>query len=76
MSDKQNTKDDNTLDQAALGALLSASPDAINTKLELLKEVLKNKTYTINSEHIASKLLENTTCENQPSNVSKEPEPA
>jgi anti-sigma28 factor (negative regulator of flagellin synthesis) len=75
MSDKQDTRDD-TLDQAALGALLSASPDAINTKLELLKEALDNSTYTVNSKHIASKLFEGTTHENIPSTVSKEPEPA
>jgi hypothetical protein len=75
MSDEQDTKD-NALNQAALGALLSASPDAINTKIKLLKEALDNNTYTTNSKLIVSKLLEGTAHEHHPSNVSKEPEPA
>ncbi len=69
MSDKENTND-NTLEEAALGALLSAGPDAINTKVKVLKEALDNNTYTVNSEQIASKLLENAAHSTKPSTVS------
>lgn len=65
MSDKENPKN---LDKAALNALLSATPDAIHAKLDVLKKALDDKTYTVGSERIAEAILEIS----QPEKVSEE----
>lgn len=66
MSEKKDTQQNN-LEYAELSALLSSSEDAVSTKIELLKEALKNETYTINSERIAAQMLEQTEPEETPS---------
>ncbi len=49
---------DNLIEFAKLEALLFDTPEAINTKLAVVKEALSDGTYRINNQHIATKLLE------------------
>jgi|GEM_PF-6438789 len=50
-------KDVKNLDKAALNALLSASPEAIQAKLDILKQAISDGTYTANHERIAEELI-------------------
>lgn len=54
MSEK---KDVDNLDKATLNALLSASPEAIQAKLDILKRAISEGTYTANHERIAEALI-------------------
>ena len=49
---------DSIIQLTALNAILFDTPDAINTKIELIQEELNSGRYTIRSAHIATKLLE------------------
>ena len=49
---------DNLIEFAKLEALLFDTPEAINTKLEVIKEAISEGSYHMNSQHIAVKLLE------------------
>lgn len=67
-------KDLDNLDKAALNALLSATPTAIHAKLDILKQALDNKTYTVNSERIAEELLPQDTSHSSCTKEIEQPE--
>ena len=48
----------NVIEFAKLEAILFDTPEAINTKLDVIKEALSSGDYQINSKNIAGKLLE------------------
>jgi anti-sigma28 factor (negative regulator of flagellin synthesis) len=53
------------IQQAHLHAILFDTQDAMNTKIELIRDEIESGRYTINNTHIAAKLLELaplTTC--------------